>query len=99
MPMDLLHQLAHAEIPATVTGPAAIYNLHVLRAAGHVYATIPSPHLDCDGHWQQAPATVHLVTALGYKVLRYFGPDRPEQGFEKDHDRVQGPPQDKPIVD
>lgn len=85
MPMDLLHQLAQTPLPAQVLQPHAIYKLRVLRVAGHVFASIPSPQYGIDGRWHQAPATVHQATALGRKVLRYFGPDAQGEGGEKDH--------------
>lgn len=85
MPMDLLHQLSQTPLPAQVVEPHAIYKLHVLRVAGHVFASIPSPDYANDGQWHQAPATVHQVTALGRKVLRYFGPAEQDAGGQKDH--------------
>jgi hypothetical protein len=85
MPMDLLHQLSQTPLPAQVVEPHAIYKLHVLRVAGHVFASIPSPQYAIDGRWHQGPATVHQVTALGRKVLRYFGPVELGASCEKDH--------------
>lgn len=82
--MALLHQLSQTPPPAQVVEPQAIYKLHVLRVAGHVFASIPSPEYAIDGRWHQAPATVHQVTALGRKVLRYFGPVEQSAGCEKD---------------
>jgi hypothetical protein len=82
--MDLLHQLSQTPLPAQVVEPQAIYKLHVLRVAGHVFASIPSPQYAINGRWHQAPATVHEVTALGRKVLRYFGPVEQSVSCEKD---------------
>ena len=85
MPMDLLHQLSQMPMPAQVVEPHAIYKLHVLGVAGHVFASSPSPQDALDGRWHQGPATVYQVTALGRKVLRYFGPAEQGAGGEKDH--------------
>lgn len=85
MPMALLHQLSQTPLPAQVVEPHAIDKLHVLRPAGHVFASIPSPQYAIDGRWHQAPATVHQVTALGRKVLRYLGLTKQGGECEKDH--------------
>jgi hypothetical protein len=53
-------------------------------AAGDVYATVPLPHCGPDGRWCQEAATVHSITALGYKVLRYFGPAEKAAALGKD---------------
>jgi hypothetical protein len=85
--MDLLYRLSQTSMPAQVVEPNAIYKLHVLKTAGHVFASIPALHYASDGQWHQAPATVHQITALGYKVLRYFGPGDPAEYGEKDRAR------------
>lgn len=72
--MTLLQTLAQAELPLKVDDENDIRKLRVLVSAGHVYASIPLPRIDLSGQWRQDPATVHQVTALGHKVLRYFGP-------------------------
>lgn len=77
MPMDLLAHLADVGVPTTLTQTSHVYKLRILVSAGHVYASIPIPRYHVDGSWRQEPATVHMITALGYKVLRYFGPTRP----------------------
>jgi len=73
MTMALLQHLAEVELPIQLTDPEQIYKLRVLVTAGHVYASIPLPYYGLDGRWCQDAATVHCVTPLGYKVLRYFG--------------------------
>lgn len=87
MPMDLLHRLSQTSLSAQVVEPHAIYKLHVLRTAGHVFASIPVLHYAGNGQWHQAPATVHQVTALDLKVLRCFGPVDAIEHCEKDHVR------------
>ena len=84
MPMKLLAQLFEGVTPAQLTEPVELRKLRVLSVAGHVYASIPLPYVTLDGRWHQDPATVHQVTPLGHKVLRYFGPARSAQVFEKD---------------
>jgi hypothetical protein len=84
MPMQLLDQLFDGVMPVHVTQPAEVRKLRILTVAGHVHASIPLPYFTLDGQWHQDPATVHEVTPLGHKVLRYFGPARPAQVFEKD---------------
>lgn len=86
MPMELLHRLSQTPLPAQVVDPNAIYKLHVLRTAGHVFASIPSLCYWSDGQWHQSAATFHQVTALGHKVLRYFGPVEPIE--PRDHERA-----------
>jgi len=85
MPMHLLRRLADSEMPAEVTETGDIIQLRILQAAGHVYANVPFPHGE-SWHWKQDPATVYQVTALGMKMLRWFGP--PSIGaLEKDREK------------
>ena len=84
MPMKLLAYLFEEAMPARLTEPAELRKLRVLSVAGHVHASIPLPYITLEGQWHQDPATVHQVTPLGHKVLRYFGPARSAQIFEKD---------------
>jgi hypothetical protein len=84
VPMKLLDQLFGEAMPAQLTEPRDVYNLRILDAVGHVHATIPLPRHMPDGRWHQGPATVHRVTPLGHKMLRYFGSARSERVFEKD---------------
>jgi hypothetical protein len=68
--MDLLEELADAELPVRVTRPSDIDKLRILEAAGHIRS-------DLRGHWgepdlREGPATVFQITPLGYKALRYF---------------------------
>ena len=86
MLMELLQDIAELDLPLTVDDAQQIQALRVLASAGHVYATIPLPYVGLDGQWNQARATVHMVTPLGYKVLRYFGPASKEETVAKDRD-------------
>ena len=86
MPMALLQHLAEVDLPVPVSDADQIRKLRVLVTAGHVYATIPLPYVGMDGRWCQERATVHYVTPLGYKVLRYFGPA--DKAATVDKDRV-----------
>jgi hypothetical protein len=84
VPMKLLDQLYDTAMPAELAESTEVCKLRILRVAGHVYASIPLPCVTLDGRWHQEPATVHQVTPLGHKVLRYFGPARSTQVLEKD---------------
>ena len=84
MPMHLLQRLAETELPLTVSDAAEIHQLRMLVAVGHVFAAVPLPYFGLDGRWCQEAATVHCVTALGYKVLRYFGPSERAVTIAKD---------------
>jgi len=84
MPMQLLQRLAEAEMPVTLSDPAEIHQLRILVAVGHVFATVPLPYYGLDGRWCQEAATVHCVTALGFKVLRYFAPADKASTIAKD---------------
>ena len=77
MPMNLLRRLADSEMPAEVTDTGDIIQLRILQAAGHVFAKIPLPRGE-HWHWKQDPATIYQVTALGMKMLRWFGPPSTE---------------------
>ena len=85
MPMNLLWRLAQSDMPATVTDNSDILQLQILISAGHVFASIPFPRAT-NWCWHQDAATVHCVTPLGYKVLRWFGPEDCSRDSEKDHD-------------
>lgn len=63
MPLELLHKLAGQSLPATVTDPADIDKLRLLRAAGHVAVLLPpvSAH--------HAFARVLTLTPEGKKAL------------------------------
>jgi hypothetical protein len=69
--MNLLHRLAAQELPIAVTGGERVDALRVLNLAGHVKATIPKPVRSLDGY-EQPPATVTEITALGRSMLRRF---------------------------
>ena len=86
MPIELLAHLADVGVPTTLTERTHIYKLAVLVSTGHVYASISIPRYDVDGSWHQDPATVHMITPLGYKMLRYFGPYRPAPELPPDDD-------------
>jgi len=84
MPMAFLEHLARVDLPIKVSDQAQIHKLRVLLAAGHVYATVPLPYFRLDGTWCQDCATVHRITPLGYKVLRYFATTDNAWAFTKD---------------
>ena len=67
MPMELLQALADAELPIEILNPAVQQELRILHAAGHIICSFPPT-----GTVQ--PAQVYMVTALGHKALRHFGP-------------------------
>lgn len=64
-PMKLLFELAQAPMPRTVEDLDDIEKIRVLKAHGHVEASIPP--------WRcgspQEPATVYAVTPLGRRAL------------------------------
>lgn len=74
MPMELLEELADAELPIKVSNSADIDKLRILEAAGYVLSDIPRQWHDPDQRESQRPATVYQVGPLGYKALRYFAP-------------------------
>ena len=88
MPMALLQDLAELDLPITLDDVQQIRKLRVLVTAGHVYATIPLPYVGLDGRWYQERATVHFITPLGYKVLRYFGPADKSATVDKDRGQL-----------
>jgi hypothetical protein len=59
MPVELLKAIATKPLPLTITDPAEIDKLRVLRAAGHVVAMMPMPGTD------QAFARVLHITRKG----------------------------------
>lgn len=67
MSSSLLHQLAHAALPFTVTGPA-VAAVQSWVDGGLVTATIAA---DPTGRGQ-CSATVHTITAIGHRHLRAF---------------------------
>lgn len=67
----LLHQLANARLPVSLFSGVEVDQLRVLQLAGHVKATIPLPVRTLSGY-DQPPATVEAVTALGLRMLRRF---------------------------
>ncbi|HEY2256113.1 MAG TPA: hypothetical protein VGI11_10785 [Variovorax sp.] len=69
--MSLLHRLAAQELPIAVAGGERVDALRVLSLAGHVKATIPKPVRTLDGY-EQPPATVTEITALGRSMLKRF---------------------------
>ena len=64
-PMKLLGELAHSPLPRTFDDLDDIERIRVLKAHGHVQASIPPWTF---GSAQQ-PATVYAVTADGHKAL------------------------------
>lgn len=71
VPLALLHRLAAQRLPIAVSGGRDVDSLRVLRMAGHVKADIPKPVRTLDGY-DQPPATVEAITALGRSMLRRF---------------------------
>jgi hypothetical protein len=71
--MELLGWLSNQVMPVALKEPKDVFNLHVLRAAGYVHATIPFPHCALDGHWYREAATVRGLTPLGHTVLKFLG--------------------------
>lgn len=63
MPVELLKAIANKPLPLTITDPADIDKLRVLRAAGHVVVLLPSPGSD------QAFARVLHVTPKGREIV------------------------------
>lgn len=59
MPVELLKAIATKPLPLTITDPADIDKLRVLRASGHVVAMLPLPGND------QAFARVLHITRKG----------------------------------
>lgn len=64
-PMKLLSELAQTPMPRTVEDLDEIEKIRVLKAHGHVQASIPPWRC---GSLQQ-PATVYAVTLLGRRAL------------------------------
>jgi hypothetical protein len=69
-PMQLLDELAQAPLPRTLDDLDDIEKVRVLKAHGHVLATIPPWR---PGSTQQ-PATVHAVTDQGRRALGHVLP-------------------------
>ncbi len=63
MPVELLKSIANNPLPLTITDPADIDKLRVLRAAGHVVVLLPSPGTN------QAFARVLHITSEGRDTL------------------------------
>lgn len=68
--MELLQALADADLPIEIFNPAVQQELRILHQAGHIICSFPPFKTT-----QPQPARVHMVTALGHKALRYFGPE------------------------
>lgn len=69
MQMELLLTLADGELPSEFLDPEVRSSLQDLHDGGHILCSFPPP---VDGNSQ--PVCVHMVTPLGYKTLRHFGP-------------------------
>lgn len=69
MPVELLRAIASKSLPLTITDPAEIDKLRVLRAAGHVVAMLPLPNTD------QAFARVLHITQKGRHAAVGVGSD------------------------
>lgn len=71
MALTLLHRLSEETLPIAVSKGEHIDALRVLTLAGHVLATIPRPIRTLTGY-DQPPAIVNAITALGRQMLRRF---------------------------
>jgi len=64
MPMKLLAALAQLTLPRSFADLDDIEKIRVLKAHGHIQASIPPWRLDSS----QQPATVYAVTAHGHRA-------------------------------
>ncbi len=71
MTLTLLHLLAEETLTIAVSKGEHIDALRMLSLAGHVLASIPRPIRTLSGY-DQPPATVTSITALGWQMLRRF---------------------------
>jgi hypothetical protein len=71
MSLTLLQKLSMTELPVAVTDGADVDGLRILKMAGHVRAEIPAPVRTLTGY-QQPPALVTAITALGRQMLERF---------------------------
>jgi hypothetical protein len=72
MPMELLQALADDELPVELFLTREVQDkLRILHDAGHIICSFPAAEL---AHLE--PVRVHMVTPLGRKALRYFGPEQ-----------------------
>lgn len=72
MPLELLQALADDQLPLELfLTPEVQDKLRILHAAGHIICSFPPAAM---AHLK--PVRVHMVTPLGRKALRYFGPER-----------------------
>lgn len=62
MPVELLRAIADKPLPLTITDPADIDKLRVLRAAGHIAVLLPPPGTD------QGFARVLHITTEGREI-------------------------------
>ena len=74
MPMKLLQAFADAQLPMELSNPEAQPKLRILHDAGHIICSFPPRSTT---HPAALSFCIHLVTPLGHKALRYFGPDAP----------------------
>lgn len=82
MPMKLLDRISRETMPVEVTDFKDLFNIHILRAAGYIFASIPLSYYARDGKWHREPATILQITPLGRMVLRYFGSGNPNRVIE-----------------
>lgn len=71
MTLSLLHRLAAAQLPVSLTGGTDVDAVRMLALAGHVQAVIPRPVRTLTGH-HQPPATVSGITPLGRQMIERF---------------------------
>lgn len=65
MPMKLLAELAQASLPLVFEDLDDIEKIRVLKAHGHVKASVPTRRFG----FPMEPATVHAVTKQGRRAL------------------------------
>lgn len=70
MPSSYLQELAQATLPRTVTDPAEIRKVELLRAALLISATMHPANT----YSQPLSATVHAITPSGWGVLAKWAP-------------------------
>lgn len=70
MPLELLQTLTDDELPLELfLAPEVQDKLRILHDAGHIICSFPPADMA-----RSKPVLVHMVTPLGRKALRYFGP-------------------------
>lgn len=73
MPIELLRAIADKSLPLTITDPADIDKLRVLRASGHIAVLLPKPGID------QAFARVLHITREGRALVALANSERQDE--------------------